>query len=92
MKQVRFDFQHIVDIKGFYDQFVLAFSLRSDFGANLDALWDTITGEIRLPVEVVFMNFKPQKRRDFAALILLFEEAEEELKGELHFRLQESSC
>ena len=83
MKKVSFDFNHIPDLPAFSREFVRQFSLSDSFGANLDALWDEVTGGIALPVEVDFINLNASRKRRFGALILLFEEAEEELEGEL---------
>lgn len=89
MNKVIFDFNHIPDANTFYKKFVEQFSLSESFGANLDALWDEVTGGINLPVEVHFINLTAGRKRRFGALILLFEEAEEELDGELCFNLRE---
>lgn len=44
MNKVKFDFNHIADLPAFYRQFSHEFSLDSEFGNNLDALWDAVTG------------------------------------------------
>ncbi|MCC8378394.1 MULTISPECIES: barstar family protein [Xenorhabdus] len=85
MKKVEFDFNHIPDLTTFYNQFRERFDLSDHFGANLDALWDVVTSEIELPVDITFIHLDVQKKPHFAALVLLFEEAEEELEGELKF-------
>ncbi|OTA17499.1 Barstar [Xenorhabdus vietnamensis] len=87
MKKVEFDFDQIPDLDTFYDKFKVHFELEDDFGANLDALWDTVTGYIQLPVEINFIHLTPQKRALFTDLISLFEEAKEELEGELQFNV-----
>lgn len=89
MKKVSFDFNHIPDLPAFYCEFVRQFELTDEFGANLDALWDEVTGGIALPVEIDFLNLNASRKRRFGALILLFEEAEEELEGELRLNLLE---
>ncbi|MFO6299336.1 barstar family protein [Rahnella selenatireducens] len=89
MKKVSFDFNHIPDLPAFYGEFVRQFELTDEFGANLDALWDEVTGGIALPVEIDFLNLNASRKRRFGALILLFEEAEEELEGELRLNLVE---
>ncbi|HCU15175.1 putative ribonuclease inhibitor [Hafnia paralvei ATCC 29927] len=91
MNKVKFDFNHIADLPAFYRQFSHEFSLDSEFGNNLDALWDAVTGGIKLPVEIDFVNFNGRKKRRFAALVLLFEEAEEELEGALRFNMLEKT-
>ncbi|PHM45559.1 barstar family protein [Xenorhabdus miraniensis] len=89
MKKVEFDFSQIPDLSTFYDEFKERFDLGDDFGANLDALWDAVTGGIQLPVEINFINLTSQKQVRFSALVLLFEEAEEELEGELRFNVMD---
>ncbi len=89
MKKVSFDFNHIPDLPAFYGEFARKFELTDEFGANLDALWDEVTGGIALPVEIDFLNLNASRKRRFGALILLFEEAEEELEGELRLNLLE---
>ncbi|TBL78390.1 hypothetical protein EYY94_02310 [Obesumbacterium proteus] len=91
MNKVKFDFSHIADLPAFYRQFSQVFSLDSEFGNNLDALWDVVTAGIKLPVEIEFVNFNGHKKRRFAALVLLFEEAEEELEGALRFNTTEKA-
>lgn len=61
MNKVKFDFNHIADLPAFYHQFSQAFSLDSEFGNNLDALWDVVTAGIKLPVEIEFVNFNGHK-------------------------------
>ncbi|CAM3677629.1 hypothetical protein BS639_11500 [Rouxiella silvae] len=87
MKKVVFDFNHIPDLAAFYADFARQFTLNEQFGANLDALWDEVTGGIALPVEIDFINLNAGRKRRFGALVLLFEEAEEELEGALRFNV-----
>lgn len=53
MKQIIFDFSTLADRDAFYYQFAQQFQLDEAFGNNLDALWDVLTGEIELPVNIV---------------------------------------
>ncbi|RJT46412.1 barstar family protein [Rahnella woolbedingensis] len=87
MNKVSFDFNHIPDLPAFYAEFARQFELTDSFGANLDALWDEVTGGIALPIEIDFINLNASRKRRFGALILLFEEAEEELEGDLRLNL-----
>lgn len=49
-------------------------------------LWDVVTGsQLPLPLEIEFIHLPDKLRRRFGALILLFDEAEEELEGQLRF-------
>ncbi|HEI8867127.1 barstar family protein [Serratia sp. AKBS12] len=91
MGKVEFDFSQIPDPSAFYRDFAGKFALGEEFGANLDALWDVVTGDIGLPVEIEFVNLDNRRKRRFGAIILLFEEAEEELEGSLRFNIREDS-
>ncbi|MBS0970456.1 hypothetical protein CYR40_00670 [Chimaeribacter arupi] len=89
MGKVVFDFNQIPDLPRFYGEFAREFALGDGFGANLDALWDVVTGRLGLPVEIEFVNLNARKKRRFGALVLLFEEAEEELEGGLRFNIRQ---
>ncbi|MEG3132849.1 barstar family protein [Rouxiella sp. T17] len=91
MKKVVFDFNHIPDLPAFYADFARQFALGEEFGANLDALWDVVTGGIALPIEIDFTHFNAARKRKFGSLVLLFEEAEEELEDELRFNIIEKT-
>lgn len=92
MAKVEFDFNQINDLPAFYRDFAHKFALDEEaFGANLDALWDVVTADIGLPVEIEFTHLNARSKRRFGAIILLFEEAEEELEGSLRFNIRESS-
>ncbi|WP_431224844.1 barstar family protein [Serratia sp. L9] len=91
MGKIEFDFNQIPDLPAFYRDFAEQLGLGEGFGANLDALWDVVTGDIKLPVEIEFLNLNARSKRRFGAIILLFEEAEEELEGNLRFNICETS-
>lgn len=78
MKQITFDFKTFADRDAFYRQFALAFHLSDDFGANLDALWDVLTGEIELPVKIIFKHF-PHHSDVFQPLKDIMREAQQQL-------------
>ncbi|MBB3306212.1 ribonuclease inhibitor [Candidatus Pantoea symbiotica] len=89
MRTERFDFDEIVDQAHFYRQFSDRFAL-ADLAINdLDDLWDAIVGEqLPLPLEIEFVNLGKGQKRRYGALILLFDEAEEELEGQLRFNIK----
>lgn len=91
MGKIEFDFNQIPDLPTFYRLFAERFALGEGFGANLDALWDVVTGDIGLPIEIDFLNLNTRRKRRFGAIILLFEEAEEELDGKLRFNIHETT-
>lgn len=88
MKIYTFDFDEIGDQSDFYREFARLFTLKSGLVRDLDSLWDVITGnQLPLPLEIEFVHLDERQRRRYGALILLFDEAEEELEGMLRFNL-----
>lgn len=89
MKTERFDFNEIVDQSHFFRQFSDRFSLEERRICDLDALWEVVTGQaLPLPMEIEFVNLGKGQKRRYGALILLFDEAEEELEGQLRFNVK----
>ena len=76
-----FDFDEIESQEDFYRDFSQAFGLAKDKVRDLDSLWP-------LPLEIEFVHLGEKTRRRFGALILLFDEAEEELEGHLRFNVR----
>jgi Barstar, RNAse (barnase) inhibitor len=85
MKKVAFDFERIGILSDFYKMAQSQLELPSHFGNNLDALWDCITGDIALPIEVKFINMSMNQLETFDRLIQLFEEAAEQLGDDFSF-------
>ncbi|HEC2073621.1 TPA: barstar family protein [Klebsiella oxytoca] len=86
-----FDFDEIAEQQDFYREFSRTFHLEREKVNNLDSLWDAMTaGLLPLPLEIEFIHLSDNQRRRFGALILLFDEAEEELEGELRFNVRHS--
>lgn len=84
-----FDFNAITSKEDFYRTFTLTFMLAEHQVCDLDSLWDVIMcGSVPLPQEIVFTRLSERQQRRFGSLILLFEEAEEELGGKLFFNIQ----
>ncbi|QKJ85437.1 hypothetical protein PMPD1_0460 [Paramixta manurensis] len=89
MKKESFDFDEIVDQAHFYRQFNERFTLTERAVFDLDSLWDVVTESLLpLPVEIEFINLGSGQKRRYGALILLFDEAEEELEGQFHFNVR----
>lgn len=83
MTTYTFDFDEIAEQQDFYREFSRTFELAQDKVNNLDSLWDAVTGGLLpLPLDIEFIHLNDKQRRRFGALILLFDEAEEELEGE----------
>ncbi|BBQ82017.1 MULTISPECIES: barstar family protein [Enterobacteriaceae] len=89
MKIYTFDFDEIEDQGDFYREFARLFALDRESIRDLDALWSVVTGpHMPLPLEIEFSHLSEKQRRRYGALILLFDEAEEELEGMLRFNVQ----
>ncbi|MCB9202028.1 MAG: barstar family protein [Flavobacteriales bacterium] len=86
MKKITIDFYDIVSIEGFYEKLQEELSLTNDFGRNLDALYDILTGEIELPLEIDFINLSLEQLEDYEDLIAVFEDAEIDLDSDFTFR------
>ncbi|MCC9088941.1 MULTISPECIES: barstar family protein [Bacillus] len=91
MKKVRLDGAICRSQEELHDQLKTVLHLPDYYGKNLDALWDCLTGEVNLPVELTWVNFQTSKDAlgHYAeSLRQLFQEAEEELKGQFQVNIQ----
>ncbi|MBZ0058077.1 barstar family protein [Leclercia adecarboxylata] len=84
-----FDFDEIDSQEDFYREFSRAFGMGQESVTDLDSLWDIVTSsQLPLPLEIEFIHLPEKLRRRFGALILLFDEAEEELEGQIRFNVR----
>lgn len=84
-----FDFDEIENQSDFYREFARMFGIAREQISDLDSLWEIVTGEaLPLPLEIEFVHLPEKQRRRYGALILLFDEAEEELEGQLRFNVR----
>lgn len=81
MKTIYIDFSEIGDEQDFYQQLKQKLSLPENFGDNLDALYDSLTGFIELPLHLEFVNMSVNQLEDFETLLETLEEADEETEG-----------
>ena len=89
MRIERFDFDEIVDQAHFFRQFSDRFALADLAITDLDDLWEVVTGDqLPLPLEIEFIHLGSGQKRRYGALILLCDEAEEELDGQLRFNVK----
>ncbi|RWR01553.1 hypothetical protein ED28_13780 [[Pantoea] beijingensis] len=89
MRKESFDFNEIVDQAHFFRQFSERFALTRRPVIDLDGLWEAVTeSQLPLPVEIEFIHLGTGQRRRYGALMLLFDEAEEELDGQLRFNIR----
>lgn len=85
MRKVQFDFERIGTMSDFYTVAERELELPNDFGKNLDALWDSITGYVILPLEIQFVNLSLGQLETFEKLIGLMEEAVTTLGADFAF-------
>jgi Barstar, RNAse (barnase) inhibitor len=89
MKTYTFDFDEIGSQSDFYREFSRTFLLNQTPVRDLDSLWSAVTNsQLPLPLEIEFIHLDDAQRRRYGALILLFDEAEEELEGMLRFNIR----
>ncbi|WLS79391.1 hypothetical protein Q3V30_02410 [Erwinia pyri] len=89
MRTETFDFDEIVDQAHFFRQFSERFALADLTVTDLDGLWEAVKASVLpLPLEITFIHLGKGQKRRYGALILLFEEAEEELEGQLRFNVR----
>ncbi|MBK1897607.1 barstar family protein [Chryseobacterium paridis] len=80
MKTIYIDFTDIGDYEDFYTQLKEKITLPEDFGDNLDALYDVITGGLEMPLHLEFVNLTVDQLELFEDLLTTLEDAEEELE------------
>lgn len=80
MKTIYIDFSEIGDEQDFYQQLKQKLSLPENFGDNLDALYDILTGFVELPLHLEFVNMSVNQLEDFETLLETLEEADEEIE------------
>lgn len=78
---VYIDFTDIGDDEDFYHQLKEKLPLPDYFGDNLDALYDSITGDLEMPLHIEFVNMSVDQLETFEDLITTLEDAEEEVEG-----------
>ncbi len=79
--EIYIDFLEIGDYEDFYAQLKEKLTLPEHFGDNLDALFDVITGELEMPLQLEFVNMSVEQLEIFEDLLTTLEDAEEEVEG-----------
>lgn len=80
MNTTYIDFTDLGDYEDFYTQLKEKLPLPETFGDNLDALYDSITGFVELPLHIEFVNMSVEQLEVFEDLLIALEDAEEELE------------
>lgn len=82
---VQIDFSKIQNMEAFYDELQNQINLPDYFGRNLDALYDMVSGELELPLNIHFINMNLDQLETFDSLIQTMCDLQEELE-EFGFR------
>lgn len=80
MNTVYIDFADLGDYEDFYAQLKDKVQLPAHFGDNLDALSDVISGEIKLPLHLEFVNMSVDQLEIFEDLLTTLEDIEDEVE------------
>lgn len=80
-RDIFIDFSIIGDMEDFYQQLEEKLTLIQFFGENLDALYDSITGDLEMPLHIEFVNMGVDQLETFEKLIQTLENAEENVEG-----------
>nr|WP_247648227.1 barstar family protein [Pantoea sp. Acro-807] len=79
------DFATLRDRAAFYQALNAQSGAPAAVGANLDALWDWLTGGMALPATICLIHAEQAAQQaEFAPVLALLEEAAQLLEGELH--------
>ena len=80
MNTIYIDFTDLGDYEDFYAQLKEKLKLPETFGDNLDALYDSLTGFVEMPLHLEFVNMNVEQLETFEDLLVTLEDAEEELE------------
>lgn len=87
MKQVKLDGKRLQTREELHDFLQSELDLPAYYGRNLDALWDSLTGFVTLPLLVEWYHFEESKQRwgEYAQQVAdVFQQAAEKMT-EFHF-------
>ena len=93
MKEVILDGAQIATLAELHAQLAEQLELPDLYGANLDALWDALTGGISLPLTIRWVNYMVCRNSlgvDAERVLELLKEAEQELAGLLVIIVEDS--
>ena len=80
MNTIYIDFTDLGDYEDFYAQLKEKLTLPEFFGDNLDALYDSLTGFVEMPLHLEFVNMSVEQLEVFEDLLLTLEDADDELE------------
>ena len=88
MRQIVLNGEEFTSKENFHNLIKKQLGFPEYYGNNLDALWDSLTTDMELPIEIYWTNFnKSREQLGKYALVALdiFERAAEESEGQLIF-------
>ena len=91
MKEILLDGKKFTSKEKLHDILKSKLNLPDYYGRNLDALWDCITGDVQLPISIVWTNFENSKEfiGDYAEKVLkIFLDAADFLEEDLKITVQ----
>jgi ribonuclease inhibitor len=80
MNTTYIDFADLGDYEDFYTQLKEKLELPAHFGDNLDALSDVISGELKLPLHLEFVNMSVDQLEIFEDLLTTLEDVEDDVE------------
>ena len=80
MNTVYIDFAEIGDYEDLFKQLKEKLALPEYFGDNLDALYDSLTGYLEMPLTVEFVNMSVDQLDTFEDLLDTMENADDDLE------------
>ena len=63
MREVVFDSSHVENIDQLHSELAGIFDFPDYYGANLDALYDCLSGDIALPLRIIWKNYNITRLR-----------------------------
>lgn len=80
MNTTYIDFADLGDYEDFYAQLKEKLELPAHFGDNLDALSDVISGELKMPLHLEFVNMSVDQLEIFEDLLTTLEDVEDDVE------------
>lgn len=91
LKDIVIDGKDINSRDDFHDVIKKALNLPEYYGRNLDALWDCLTCDVKMPIKIIWINYETSKKNlgDYCdRVIKVLNMAEENLKGRFKFEIR----
>ena len=80
-KKIRINGDRVRSLEEFYDELLRSLPLPGHFGRTLDALWDSLTGDVEGPFEIIWKHSAISRTRmgkEYDSVIVLLHDLEAE--------------